>query len=133
MQLVIQPSSSTGQQQQSTINDCNPKINTNPDPMTGVHMLSQIRTTTLLNDYLSSTARNSLQYPAKSEPLMTLTNSSSASGTFTITNVPSNEDLSFLLNGDTTLSSQTHVMDTKNSLDGAQFKNEAVSPRINHQ
>ncbi|CAF4915005.1 unnamed protein product, partial [Rotaria socialis] len=31
MQLVIQPSSSTGQQQQSTINDCNPKINTNPD------------------------------------------------------------------------------------------------------
>ncbi|CAF5008266.1 unnamed protein product, partial [Rotaria magnacalcarata] len=24
-------------------------------------------------------------------------------------------------------------MDTKNSLDGVQFKNEAVSPRINHQ
>ncbi|CAF5213554.1 unnamed protein product [Rotaria magnacalcarata] len=136
MQSVIQPSSSAGQQQ-STINDFNAKMNTNPDPMTGDHILQQIRTTPL-NDYLSSTASNSLQYTVKPEPLMTLTNrnltnNSSASGTFTITNVPSNENLNFLLNGDTTLSSQARDMDTKNSLDGVQFKNEAVSPRINHQ
>ncbi|CAM4928133.1 unnamed protein product [Rotaria socialis] len=102
MQLVIQPSS-------STIPDFNAKMN--PDPIIDDRMLLQIRTTTSLNDYLSSTASNSFQCTTKSESLMALTN------------VPSNEILSFLLNRDTTISSQAHDMDTKNSLNGNQFKN----------
>ncbi|CAF2157388.1 unnamed protein product [Rotaria magnacalcarata] len=112
MQLVMQPSS-------STIHDFNARMN--PDPITDDRMLLQIRTTTSLNDYLSSTASNSFQCTAKSESLMALTN------------VPSNESVSFLLNRDTTISSQAHDMDTKNSLDGNQFKKKAVSQGINHQ
>lgn len=142
---LAQQMSSTSGQLTSTTNDFSGKLNSSLDSMTGDHGLTtQIRTIST-NDYLSN-INNLGQQTIKSEPLMTLTNrpvinpnntNNSAQGTFTVTNVPSNENLSFLLNGDTTTSnSQSHdidLMDTRSSMDTNQYKNEPLSPRLNHQ
>jgi hypothetical protein len=66
-------------------------------------------------------------------------NNNLTSGTFTITNIPSNENLNFLLNGViTTTGQQSHDIDmmdtTRNSMDGTnQFKNEPFSPKNVYQ
>jgi E1A/CREB-binding protein len=141
MQLSAQISS-----QALSTNDFNGKIHSTMDTMAGDH--GPPNRTAPLTDYSSSAAGNLLQQQTiKSEPLMTLTNrtmvnnnnNNLTSGTFTITNIPSNENLNFLLNGViTTTGQQSHDIDmmdtTRNSMDGTnQFKNEPFSPKNVYQ
>jgi hypothetical protein len=87
-----------------------------------------------LHDFApSSMPLNLLPQSIKPEPIMTQTNrpmTNSTAGTFTITNVPQNDKLNYLLNGN-----QTHEIDmidsSRNSLD--QFKNEPLSPKPSYQ
>ena len=62
-------------------------------------------------------------------------NPNSSGAGFGITNVPSNENLDYLLNGNGTMGSQSHeldLMDTSRNLDGGiQLKREPASPRLN--
>jgi hypothetical protein len=61
-----------------------------------------------------------------------LTNpNNSTLGTFAVTNVPSNENLSYLLNGDGTSGSQLHDIDMTDTT--TQFKNEPFSPKNAYQ
>ncbi len=133
MQLAAQISSTTGQ---TSTNDFNSKIHSTMDTMAGDH--GPPNRIAPLTDYSlsSSSAGNLLQQQTiKSEPLMTLTNrtmlnnntNNLTSGTFTITNVPSNENLSYLLNGDTTNVNQLHDIDITDTTN--QFKNEPFSPK----
>lgn len=81
----------------------------------------------------------------KAEPFVTLTNSGRAlmppnngHGTFTVTNVPANENLDYLLNGGETIqSSQGHDVDmldtSRTSQETHSFKNEPMSPRHAYQ
>jgi len=58
-------------------------------------------------------------------------NNNLTSGTFTITNIPSNENLSYLLNGDGTTGSQLHDIDMTDTTN--QFKTEPFSPKHSYQ
>jgi E1A/CREB-binding protein len=140
MQLAAQISSTTGQT--TSINDFNGKIHPTMDTMAGDH--GPPNRTAPLTDYLSSSAAGNLllqqqqQQSIKSEPLMTLTNrtmltnpNNSTLGTFAVTNVPSNENLSYLLNGDGTSGSQLHDIDMTDTT--TQFKNEPFSPKNAYQ
>jgi hypothetical protein len=134
--------SSTGQI--SSTNDINGKMHSTMDTITGDNCPPN-RIAPLIEYNLSSAAGNILQHQTiKSEPLMTLTNRSMlnnnnnlTSGTFAITNLPSNENLNFLLNGDLTATNQMHDMDmmdsTRNNLDTNQFKTEPFSPKNTYQ
>jgi hypothetical protein len=135
--------SSTGQI--SSTNDINGKMHSTMDTITGDNCPPN-RIAPLIEYNLSSAAGNILQHQTiKSEPLMTLTNrtmlnnnnNNSTSNTFAITNVPSNENLNYLLNGDLTATNQMHDMDmmdsTRNNLDTNQFKTEPFSPKNTYQ
>jgi E1A/CREB-binding protein len=136
MQLAAQISSTTGQ---TSTNELNSKIHSTMDTMAGNH--GPPNRIAPLNDYPSSAAAGNLllhQQSIKSEPLMTLTNrtmlnnnNNSTAGTFAVTNVPSNENLSYLLNGDGISGSQLHDIEMKDTT--SQFKNEPLSPRNSYQ
>ncbi len=134
MQLAAQISSTTGQT--SSTNDYNGKIHSTMDTMAGDH--GPPNRIAPSNDYPSSSggaAANILH-----QPLTTVTNSnrtilngstSTNAGTFTITNLPPNENLNFLLNGDTITSNQQHDI---NMIDATnQFKTELISPKTSFQ
>ncbi len=133
MQLAAQISSTTGQT--SSTNDYNGKIHSTMDTMAGNH--GPPNRTAPLTDYPSAAAAavNILH-----QPLTTVTNSSrtllngSAStnaGTFTITNVPPNENLNYLLNGDTTNNHQSHDVNMTDTT--TQIKTELISPKTSFQ
>jgi hypothetical protein len=105
------------------------------DTMAGDH--GPPNRTAPLTDYASSAATlgNVLH-----QPLTTVTNSNrtllngitnTSAGTFTITNVPPNENLNFLLNGDTTTTNQQHDIDMTDAT--IQIKNELLSPKTSFQ
>jgi E1A/CREB-binding protein len=133
MQLAAQISSTTGQT--SSTNDYNGKIHSTMDTMAGDH--GPPNRTAPLTDYASSAATlgNVLH-----QPLTTVTNSNrtllngttnTSTGTFTITNVPPNENLNFLLNGDTATTNQQHDIDMTDAT--IQIKNELLSPKTSFQ
>jgi hypothetical protein len=137
IQLAAQISSTTGQTSTNEYKTI--------DTMAGDHGPPN-RTAPLL-DYASlSSAGNLLQQQLRSEPLMTLTNSNrsmsnnptnASAGTFTITNIPANENLNYLLNGDTT-NTNNHDIDMtdttiRTTLEGNQFKTELLSPKNSFQ
>jgi hypothetical protein len=139
----MQLSSTTGHT--SSTNEFNGKIPSTIDTMAGDN--GPPNRIAPLIDYNSSTASNILlqQQSIKSEPLMALTNRTmlnnnnnlSATSSFAITNVPSNENLNYLLNGDISTNNQLHDIDmmdsTRTSLDNNQFKNEPFSPKTTYQ
>ncbi len=133
MQLAAQISSTTGQ---TSTNDFNNKIHPTMDTMAGDHGPPNRIAPSI--DYSSSSSAGNLllqQQTIKSEPLMTLTNrtmlnnnnNNLTSGMFSVTNVPSNENLSYLLNGDVTSGNQLHDIDMTDTTN--QFKNEPFSPK----
>ena len=127
MQLAAQISSTTGQTSSTT--DHNGKIHSTMDTLAGDH--GPPNRIAPLSDYSSTAAGHLL-----SHPLTTVTNSnrttlngssSTSAGTFAVTNVPVNENLNFLLNGDTTASYQSHDGTTTDGM--TQIKTELISPR----
>ena len=133
MQLAAQISSTTGQP--APTNDFNGKMPPNMDTMAGDHgPPNRIAPST---DYSSVSTMNNLflQQPTiKSEPLMTLTNrtminstNNSNSGTFAVTNVPLNENLTHLLNGDAISGNQSYDVEMTDASN--QLKNEPFSPK----
>ncbi|CAF1004164.1 unnamed protein product [Adineta steineri] len=133
----------------SSTNDFNGKMHSTMDTMAGDH--GPPNRTAPIIDYPTSAAAaaagNLLQSQTiKSEPLTTLTNrtmintnnNNPTSTTFAVTNVPSNENLNFLLNGVMSTVNPSHDIDmhdtTRNNLDGTnQFKNEPLSPKNLYQ
>jgi E1A/CREB-binding protein len=133
MQLAAQISSTTGQT--SSTNDYNGKIHSTMDTMAGDH--GPPNRTAPLTDYASSVATTG---NVLHQPLTTVTNSNrtllngttnTSTGTFTITNVPPNENLNFLLNGDTATTNQQHDIDMTDAT--IQIKNELLSPKTSFQ
>jgi E1A/CREB-binding protein len=136
MQLAAQISSTAGQT--SSTNDYNGKIHSTMDTMAGE--LGPPNRIAPLTDYPSLSAAAVAAANILQQPLTTLTNSnrttlngstSTNSGTFTITNVPSNENLNFLLNGDTLTNNQQHDINMLEATN--QIKNELISPRTSFQ
>jgi len=138
MQLAAQISSTTGQT--SSTNDYNGKIHSTMDTMAGEH--GPPNRIAPLTDYpsLSAAAAAAAAANILQQPLTTVTNSnrttlngstSTNSGTFTITNVPSNENLNFLLNGDTLSNNQQHDINMLEATN--QIKNELISPKTSFQ
>jgi E1A/CREB-binding protein len=132
MQLAAQISSSTGQT--SSTNNFNGNIHSTMDTMAGNN--GPPNRTAPLSDYLTASAAGNILH----QPLTTVTNSNRTSlngttntsaGTFTITNVPPNENLNFLLNGDTTNTNQQHDIDMLDATN--QIKNELISPKTSFQ
>jgi hypothetical protein len=131
MQLAAQISSTAGQT--SSTNNYNGNIHSTMDTMAGNH--GPPNRTAPSTDYSSSAAGNILY-----QPLTAVTNSNRTSlngttntsaGTFTITNVPPNENLNFLLNGDTTINNQQHDIDMADATN--QIKTELISPKTSFQ
>jgi E1A/CREB-binding protein len=136
MQLAAQISSTTGPA--SLTNDYNGKIHSTMDTMAGDH--GPPNRIAPLTDYSSAVAAAAAAGNLLHQPLTTVTNSnrttlngltSTNAGTFTITNVPTNENLNFLLNGDTTTNIQLHDMNRIDSTN--QIKTELISPRTSFQ
>jgi E1A/CREB-binding protein len=132
MQLAAQISSTTGPT--SLTNDYNGKMHSTMDTMAGDH--GPPNRIAPLTDYSAAAAAGNLLH----QPLTTVTNSNRTSlngstgtnsGTFTVTNVPPNENLNFLLNGDTTTSTQLHDLGRIDS--NNQIKTELISPRTSFQ
>ncbi|CAF1347884.1 unnamed protein product [Adineta steineri] len=130
MQLAAQISSTTGQI--SSTNGYNGKIHSTIDTMVGNH--GPPNRAAPLNDYASSSslAENILHHP-----LTVVTNSnrtqlngtaSAKPGTFTITNVPLNQNLNFLLNGDPTITTQAHDIDITDATN--QIKVDSTSKQL---
>ncbi|UJR27186.1 hypothetical protein I4U23_008482 [Adineta vaga] len=136
MQLAAQISSTTGQSS-STTNDYNGKINLAIDTITADG--GPPNRTAPLSDFASPAAAASAGNILH-QPLTTVTNSNrtplngstnTSTGTFTITNVPPNENLNFLLNGDTITTNQSHDIDMTDASN--QIKTELISPKTSFQ
>ena len=132
MQLAAQISSTTGQI--SSTNDFNGKMHSTMDTMAGDH--GPPNRIAPLTDYLTGVATtgagNLLQQPLTNSN-RTISNGlmSTNSGTFAVTNVPSNENLNFLLNGDSIINNQSHDV---NMIDATnQIKAELISPKTTFQ
>lgn len=137
MQLAAQITLTPGQTVPT--NELNGKMHPNMDIMAGDQgPPNRIAPGT---DYLSSNSTGNsffTQATIKSEPTMTQTSrtrmnnaANSNTGAFTVTNVPSNNSLSYLLNGDTTSGSQSHELDMMDT--STHLKNEPMSPKNSHQ
>ncbi|CAF3311699.1 unnamed protein product [Rotaria socialis] len=131
MQLAAQISSTTGQT--SSTNDYNGKMHSTMDTMAGDN--GPPNRTAPMSDYASSLSSPSTGNILH-QPLTTVTNSNrttingasnTTAGTFTITNVPPNEHLNFLINRDITISQQANDVDMLETTN--QIKTELISPK----